>query len=53
LNPDLRHKPAIRLSSKPGQRLDSSEIDACLDHTVGTIHAPADPPKAEARRDPP
>ncbi|MGH2984483.1 MAG: hypothetical protein ACRDK5_09565 [Solirubrobacterales bacterium] len=28
---------AIRLSSKPGQRLDSSEIDACLDHTVGKL----------------
>jgi hypothetical protein len=26
---------AIRLSSKPGQRLDTSEIDTCLDHTIG------------------
>ena len=28
---------AIRLASKPGQRLDSSEIDTCLDHTVGKV----------------
>jgi hypothetical protein len=31
---------AIRLSSKPGQRLDSSEIDACLDHTMGKLQDP-------------
>ena len=29
---------AIRLDSKPGERLDPSEIDACLDHTVGKVH---------------
>lgn len=34
---------AIRLASKPGQRLDSSEIDACLDHTVGKVGDSADP----------
>lgn len=28
---------AIRLSNKPGERLDSSEIGACLDHTVGKV----------------
>ena len=33
---------AIRLASKPGQRLDSSEIDACLDHTVGKVGDSAD-----------
>ena len=32
-----RDRIAIRLASKPGQRLDSSEIDACLDHTVGKV----------------
>ena len=31
---------AIRLSSKPGERLDSSEIDACLNHTVGKVGDP-------------
>ena len=35
---------AIRLESKPGKRLDSAEIDACLQHTVGkaggTAHQP-------------
>ena len=33
----------IRLASKPGQRLDSSEIDACLDHTVGKLDDSAEP----------
>jgi hypothetical protein len=28
---------AIRLESKPGERLDSSEINACLEHTVGKV----------------
>ena len=28
---------AIRLSSKPGERLDSSEINACLEHTIGKV----------------
>jgi hypothetical protein len=27
----------VRLTSKPDQRLDSSEIDACLKHTVGKV----------------
>ena len=27
----------IRLSSKPGERLDSSEINACLEHTIGKV----------------
>jgi hypothetical protein len=34
---------AIRLSSKPGQRLDTSEIDACLDHTIGKAKDPGRP----------
>jgi hypothetical protein len=34
---------AIRLESKPGERLDSSEIDACLDHTVGKLGDSAPP----------
>ena len=34
---------AIRLDSKPGQRLDSSEIDTCLDHTVGKVGDSAHP----------
>ena len=34
---------AIRLASKPGQRLDSSEIGACLDHTVGKVGDSAKP----------
>ena len=35
---------AIRLSSRPGERLDVSEIDACLDHTVDKLgdSAPAE-----------
>jgi hypothetical protein len=43
---------AIRLSSKPGQRLDSSEIDACLDHTVGKVGDPGRPTQPEPRRSP-
>lgn len=34
---------AIRLSSKPGERLDSAEIDTCLDHTVGKVGDSAHP----------
>jgi hypothetical protein len=34
---------AIRLSSKPAQRLDFSEIDACLNHTVGEVGDPGRP----------
>jgi hypothetical protein len=37
------HRIAIRLTSKPGQRLDRSEIDACLDHTVGKVDDPGRP----------
>jgi hypothetical protein len=38
-----RDRIAIRLSSKPGERLDSSEIDTCLDHTVGKVGDSAHP----------
>ena len=34
---------AIRLTSKPGERLDSSQIDTCLDHTVGKVGDSARP----------
>ena len=34
---------AIRLTSKPDERLDSSEIDTCLDHTVSKIGDSAQP----------
>ena len=34
---------AIRLSSKPGQRLDTSEIDTCLDHTIAKASDPGQP----------
>jgi hypothetical protein len=37
------HRIAIRLDSKPGQRLDLSEIDACLHHTVGKVDDPCRP----------
>jgi hypothetical protein len=34
---------AIRLESKPGERLDSSEIAGCLNHTVGKVDDSARP----------
>ena len=34
---------AIRLEGKPGERLDSSEIDTCLTHTVGKVKDSATP----------
>jgi hypothetical protein len=34
---------AIRLESKLGERLDSSEINACLEHTVGKVDDSACP----------
>ena len=34
---------AIRLESKPGERLNSREIDACLQHTVGKVGGKAEP----------
>jgi hypothetical protein len=34
---------AIRLESKPGERLDPSEINACLDHTMGKVDDSAQP----------
>ena len=36
-------KIAIRLTSKPGERLNSSEIDTCLAHTVGKVGDSARP----------
>ncbi len=40
---------AIRLEKKHGERLDSAEIDACLQHTVGKWAARLNPARVKAR----